>query len=140
MLYVDFIKTKSQCPFCGNRQEQIFKTEHAYLTYALAPYSKHHLLVIPNRHIESIRDMTPEETRDIDILERKALDILNKLGYKNATFLIREGTSSDKSVAHLHFHVIPQIPIGPLDNDSREREIMTEQEVMETISDIKKFL
>ena len=140
MKYKDFMAGRTECPFCGNRQEELLRLEHAYLTYSLAPYAKHHLLVVTNRHIESIKDMTPEETTEVDQLERNALDILTALGHNGTTFLVREGAGTGKSVPHLHFHVIPDIPIASVETDARERSIMTPEEVNETIADIKKFL
>ena len=140
MRYKEFLKTRPECPFCGHRQEQIFQQGQAFITYALAPYTKHHLLVVPNRHIESIREMTPEEKRDVDALEMKALDILQKLGYHNATFLVREGKSGDRSIAHVHFHVIPKIPIGDVEHNDSNRHVLTQEETDETIRDIQKSL
>ncbi|MBP7804830.1 MAG: HIT domain-containing protein [Candidatus Pacebacteria bacterium] len=140
MLYKDFMKDRTECPFCGNRQEQILKLEYGYLTYSLAPYTKHHLMVVVNRHIESVIEMTEAEVLEVNTLERIALDVLHKLGYTNATFLVREGVSGDKSVPHVHFHVIPKIAIATVETDARERRIMTEEEVEETIADIKKSL
>lgn len=141
MLYKDFMQGRTECPFCHpERQEQLLKTKHAFLTYSLAPYTKHHLMVVPNRHMESVTQMTDEEMFEVHTLERKALAILKKLGHDNATLLVREGMSSGKTIPHIHFHIIPKVLIGNLESDSRERHIMTPEEVNQTIADIKKSL
>ncbi len=137
MLYKDFLKKIKDCPFCGVSNEIILDGELSYLTYALAPYHKHHLLVLPKRHAESINDLTDEEVEEIEKFQEKGLEILRKLNYKSISILVREGDLNvNKSVKHTHFHVIPEIRIGDLDHYGMERRILEPEEVAQTISEI----
>ena len=138
--YKDFLAKLSGCPFCENKNRIIFETKNSFLTYSLWPYHKHHLLIIPKRHVESLTELNNEERKEIDSLQEKALEILKKLGYISITHLVREGNDVNKSIRHVHFHTIPNIRIGDLDHYGKERRMLNEGEINETILDIKKFL
>ncbi len=137
MLYKDFLKKISNCPFCDISDEIIIDGKLSYLTYALAPYHRHHLLVLPKRHTESIKELTAEEIDEIEELQEKGLEILKKLNYESISILVREGDLNvNKSVKHTHFHVIPEIRVGDLDHYGAERRILEPEEIAKTISEI----
>ena len=141
MLYEELRRQRKGCPFCdGTRNERLAESAHAYLTYALAPYHEHHLLVIPKRHVESINDLTDEEETDISNLEQKGIQALQKLGYESSSLLVREGSAKNRSVRHIHFHVIPEIQIGSLNSKGEERRVITKEEVEKTIREIEAVL
>ena len=132
MLYEEFLKNREgqPCPFCDHANNRILLDRpHAYLTYGLAPYHKHHLMVIPHRHVEIILDLTDEEIADMEALQEIGMRVLKKLGYRNLTILEREGDAAAKSVPHLHTHIIPNVRIGDLDHAGNPRSVMTEAEV-----------
>lgn len=141
MQYKDYIQNRSGCPFCATADRKLVRDAHAYLTYAVAPYHKHHLLVIPERHVESITELTPEEELSVSELQKTALGILTKLGYQSSTLLVREGKNSGKSVAHIHFHIVPDVVIGTLDGaHGGDRRVLSAEEIAETVLDIQKVL
>ncbi len=141
MLYKEFLNTLNDCPFCGTNNRIIVDGSHAYLTYAIAPYHKHHLLVLPKRHVESIDDLTEAELEDIDRLQDEGLRILQRLNYDSVSFLVREGPLNvNKSVRHTHYHIIPEILIGDVDHYGQERRILEENEVDEIMSEIRAVL
>lgn len=130
MKYLELLKTERGCPFCNISEEHtIIKNENATLTYSLAPYHPDHLLIVPNRHIEEILAVSPEELHDIDALQKKALELLHKLGYKNISILVREGEKTGRTIPHLHYHVIPDTVLGDLNHKGSERDILTEEEI-----------
>lgn len=120
---------RTRCPFCGKENRILRATKHAYLTYALAPYSPHHLLVIPKRHVVSFLKLTKPEEREIDGLLELGTSLFRKLKVKDFSILVRDGGNRAKSVPHLHYHLIPNHHIGDLDKDGRNRRILTEREV-----------
>lgn len=143
MKYEDFLvsEAKRPCPFCAVKAEEIVsENKTAYLTYALAPYHPDHLLVVPKRHIEHILEITPEEWTDVDILQDKGWALLQKLGYKSVSFLVREGDHSGRTVTHIHFHVIPEVRLGDLDHNGEERKILEPAEITELVSKLRKFV
>lgn len=130
MRYQTWQKTHgTQCPFCGHENKILRTTKHAYLTYALAPYSKYHLLVIPKRHVVSFLKLTRYEERDIAKLLKLGVSLLSKLKTRDLSILVRDGSNRAKTVPHLHYHIIPNHLIGDLDKDGRNRRILTEREV-----------
>jgi diadenosine tetraphosphate (Ap4A) HIT family hydrolase len=142
MLYSEFLTTMTECPFCsGTHNRVLAEREHAYLTYAYAPYHKHHLLVVPRRHVLSINDLTPEEEKEIDELQHLGLETLQKLGYVDVTLMVREGNvNENKSIDHTHYHVVPSVRIGDLDHEGNKRRTLTDEEVTKTIHDIQNVL
>jgi diadenosine tetraphosphate (Ap4A) HIT family hydrolase len=129
MLYREYLKTVKVCPFCKANKRILVSNEHAYLTYARAPYHPYHLLVIPKRHFVSFFKITKAEREDIDRLIEIGAKILKKLKYNNFSVLVREGNNSSKSVGHLHYHLIPNNRIGDLDNEGVPRKILLPAEI-----------
>ncbi len=140
MLYKDFLKELTVCPFCSNQNRFIDEREMAFLTYALAPYHKHHLLVIPKRHSEIISDLNDADNRDIDLLTNRAIGILKKLGYKNMSVLVRQGNEAGKSIPHLHYHIIPDIRLGDIDHYGKDRVILADDEISKLVNELKNLL
>ncbi|MFA6463511.1 MAG: HIT domain-containing protein [Candidatus Paceibacterota bacterium] len=137
----DFLKIPRTCPFCKPKENDILKSnKSAYLTYALAPYHKDHLLVISKRHITEILDLTDEEVCDIYELNKEALIILKKLGYKDISVLIRDGDNTMKTVDHLHYNIIPNTRLGDIDHVGVGRVILTPEEISETITRIRSVI
>jgi diadenosine tetraphosphate (Ap4A) HIT family hydrolase len=142
MLYKEYQKNLTQCPFCkeGASQEKIISQEHAYLTYSLAPYTPDHLLIIPTRHASSIFDLTEGEKIAIENLIERASRLMKKLGHENFTILVREGHNGAKSIEHLHYHIVPDIRIGDLDHAGKEREIMEKDQIEKVLARINSAL
>lgn len=136
MLYVDFLKEVCECPFCDHDKYKFIGDEHAFLTYSLAPYHPHHLLVIPKKHRLSIFDISQEEKGSIDVLLSRGMHLLRELGYDNFTVLIREGNNKARSVEHMHWHLIPNTQIGNLDTDHFKREVMNSRQIEMTVQTI----
>jgi histidine triad (HIT) family protein len=129
-----------ECPFCVGANRIIIETDKSFMTYALWPYHQHHILVIPKRHVESLTEITEVEMKDLDVLQKKALEALKNLGYSSITQLVREGNGINKSVNHVHFHTIPNIRIGDLDHYGQERMMLSEEGISKTIEDIRRYL
>lgn len=136
MLYSEYLNQLDNCPFCSFKDRLINQNKTAYLTYALAPYHKHHLLVIPKRHTESLSNLKRSEKRGIESLISKAMLIMKKLGYKDFTVIVREGDNTAKSIRHLHYHVIPNTHIGDLDHDGKLRRLLSQEEVNNLMNEI----
>lgn len=136
MKYNDYLKYTKSCPFCNSSTSRIIENSSAFLTYSIAPYHPDHLLVIPKRHVEHILDLTDLEIKDIDILEKKGLNILKKLGYINMCILVKEGDQIEKSVAHTHYHLITDVLLGDSNHIGVDREVLTEQEIHDLVSRI----
>lgn len=140
MLYTEYLTQSlgESCHFCTPHDRVFIENDEAFLTYSLAPYHKHHLLVIPKQHKKSFMELTEKEMASVWDLIRKGSAILLELGYETYTVLVREGKGrDDKSVEHVHYHIIPENHIGDLTHDGRKRSIMTPMEIQEVSQDIR---
>jgi len=141
MKYSDHLAITRDCPFCGLDSNKIIKkVQTAYLTYALAPYSKHHLLIIPNRHVENYEDLTKEEKNDIEELITEGIRFVKLLGHKGYSILLRNGEGAGKTIKHLHYHIIPSVEVGSLSGNSIERKIMTEEEIGQLLEEFNSLV
>lgn len=143
MLYDDYLRTLKNCPFCdvSNYQSQVVsENKTSALIISLAPYQKHHLLIIPKRHLERVVDISDDEISDINDLQKVAIKILYGLNYKDMSILVREGENIGKSVRHLHYHVIPNIMIGALNAHLEPRSIHTSDEIINLVDEMSSLL
>ena len=136
MLYHRYLKGLKTCPFCQSKERVLASKKHAYLTYAKAPYHKHHLLVVPKKHVVSLFAISRVEARDIDELIKLGTKILQKLEYNNFTILVREGDNSNKSIKHVHYHLIPSDPIGDLNNKGKHRVVLTDRAIKKLVDEV----
>lgn len=138
MNYTEFLKTQTTCPFCEQTVDRMIKEENnAYLTYSIAPYHKHHLLVITKRHIKNFKELEIEEINSINKLLHIGVNMLKSLEYKDYAILLRNGDNSHKSLEHLHYHIIPSVIIGDLDHRGEERIVMTNEEINQLLDEFK---
>ncbi|HEY4499178.1 MAG TPA: HIT domain-containing protein [Candidatus Paceibacterota bacterium] len=140
MQYKDLVKTFDGCPFCKVPERQILREGPlSYTIINIAPYHKHHSMIIPKRHIEKILDATDKENKEMLAGIKQGIEALNKLGYKSYVAMIHEGGIgvTGGSVPHLHYHLIPDTPIGMLEKDHEAREIIPETEMATVKQDLK---
>ncbi len=142
MKYTEYIDTLpvGTCPFCASDDRRLIENETAYVTYALAPYHKHHLLIIPKDHKKSFLHLSPEEHIDIQDLAQKSSRLLRYLGYENFTMMVREGAEGARSVEHLHYHFIPNVRLGDLDHANGARNVMSDEEVQSLIVELRSVI
>ena len=138
MLYEEHLKTLKSCPFCVLEPDDraFLERPHAWLTYARAPYHKHHLLAIPKRHVVSFFEINADERKELDELVLLGAIALKKLNYTNFSILVREGVESNKIVPHLHYHIVPNIHMGDLDHMGQPRLMLEEKDVLTLREDI----
>ena len=142
MKYTEYVETLpiGTCPFCASDDRRLVENETAYVTYALAPYHKHHLLIIPKEHKRSFFEVSKEEWVDILDLAQTSSRILRYFGYENFSLMVREGKGGDKSVEHLHYHLIPNARLGDLDHANKARSILTREEIQALVVEMNKAI
>jgi len=141
MEYREYLKTLTRCPFCFEIEDRfIQKNDQAILTYSLAPYHKHHLLIVPKRHVENLCDLTWEENVSIMALIVTGLNILNKLDHHDCTVLARDTLSHGKSIPHLHYHIIPGGEIVDVSINTISREVLNKSDEDVLLEELKAAL
>ena len=75
----------------------------------LTPIAPGHTLVLPIAHVTDIFDAAPRVLAQSMALVRRVADAMRSaLGAEGVNILNASGPSSEQSVPHLHFHVIPR--------------------------------
>lgn len=96
-----------ECPFCDLTEEvklistgnvSLVANKYAYQYWDFMKVTDH-LLLIPNRHVESMGEFTPEE-------KQEAIDIIADYELKGYNIYARSTISTIKSVPHQHTHLI----------------------------------
>jgi diadenosine tetraphosphate (Ap4A) HIT family hydrolase len=139
MKYTDYLHSlpTGSCPFCASDDRRLIENRSAYVTYALAPYHRHHLLIIPKEHRKSFLHLSQTEYDDIQDLAQKSARLLRFLGYENFTLMVREGFEKGESVEHLHYHFIPNVHLGDLDHATAPRNVMTDIELTSLVTELR---
>lgn len=137
MNYKEFRKTLSGCPFCDLPKDEILEeNSSAAVLMSRAPYIKYHLLVVPKKHVVNLVELSEEQRKELFELVFWAQDKIQKK-YKNFSTLYREGDKVGKSIPHAHFNIVPNILLGPINGDFRDRHIYTDKEYSRVIEEFK---
>ena len=99
------------CPFCNiigkkllidiSKYWVVFEDEY--------PVSPGHCLIVPNRHVESILELTADELKalyEVIVNIRHYIKIVHNPDGFNIG--VNEGRAAGQTVSHLHIHVIPR--------------------------------
>ena len=73
------------------------------------PYNPGHVMLIPRRHLEDVRDLRRAEQRELHDLQACTLDVLEQ-AYAPHGFNVgfNLGKTAGASLPHLHLHVVPR--------------------------------
>lgn len=107
--YNDIWQSVGKCVFCDLNDKYVFYEENGVvMTIALYAYIDGHMMIIPRRHVRSVKELTPEEWETM----RKFMYIAKKLirdvhGIKGMQIIQKDGAEAQSTVEHIHFHCIP---------------------------------
>lgn len=88
----------------------LFRGASCFVILNLYPYNNGHLMVVPNRHVATLADATPEELGELMRLTRVAEMVLTE-AYRPQGMNVgmNLGRAAGAGVAdHLHIHVVPR--------------------------------
>jgi len=115
------LSSEEPCVFCAyikrNNDKQKFvlqRYKHHFIILNLFPYTKGHLLIIPNQHVKQLSDLSNEERHDLIDLVDESINILNQtLKPGGINVGINLGEVAGASVPdHLHIHILPRYKNG----------------------------
>lgn len=105
-------QTVGRCVFCDHDETQkhheIYEENDVYMTVPAYAYVDGHLLVIPRRHVTSVKELTSvewEAMRKMFYLAKKMIRDIH--GIKGMQIVQKDGADAQSTVEHLHFHCIP---------------------------------
>lgn len=100
-----------KCVFCDLRDKYIIHEENGMvLTVALFAYIDGNLMIVPRRHVKSVKELTEAEWETARKLMYIAKKIIRKVhGIKGLQYILRDGGIEAQSTVsdHLHIHIIP---------------------------------
>lgn len=75
----------------------------------LYPYNPGHMMVVPQRHVETVTALDDSEVLEMHRIQCQVLEVLQTL-YTPTGFNLgcNLGTSSGASIPHLHQHIVPR--------------------------------
>ncbi|KAG8726082.1 hypothetical protein FRC12_023724 [Ceratobasidium sp. 428] len=75
----------------------------------LKPIVPGHVLVVPNRVVPRLSDLSPEEVADVFCTVQRVGDLVQK-AYKSEALTIacQDGPAAGQSVPHVHVHILPR--------------------------------
>jgi histidine triad (HIT) family protein len=97
-----------ECVFCDIVREgtYIAKTKGAVAIRDINPQAQTHVLVIPERHVESFREISAFSASELKRFLEFIADVAAEVGLTDYQVLVNVGRSAGQTVFHLHWHVI----------------------------------
>lgn len=103
--------TVGKCVFCDLREKYIIMEENGMvMTVALFAYIDGNVMIMPRRHVKSVKELTADEWETARKMMYIAKKMIRKIyGIKGIQYIIRDGGIDAQSTVsdHLHIHVIP---------------------------------
>lgn len=94
------------CPFCDlSQHEIIYQDDFCFGVVILEPVKDGHLMVLPKRHVETLSDLKPEESKAIADLLDKFKKALMDLYDDDPMILMNTGSHGTQP--HIHIHILP---------------------------------
>ena len=88
----------------------VHRGNHAFIIMNLFPYNTGHMMVVPNRKVQTLDELTPDERAEIMELTSVATEVANRvLRCDGFNIGLNIGTIAGAGIAdHLHLHVVPR--------------------------------
>lgn len=103
--------TVGKCVFCDLRDKYIFYEENGVvMTVALYAYIDGNCMIIPRRHVKSVKELTDSEWQTMRKMMYIAKKIIRKVhNIKGLQYILRDGGIVAQSTVsdHLHMHCVP---------------------------------
>lgn len=98
-----------KCAFCDLRDKYVFHEENGVvMTVALYAYIDGHFMIIPRRHVRSVKELTPEEWETMRKMFYIAKKLIRKVhGIRGMQIVQKDGVEAQSTVEHIHFHCVP---------------------------------
>ena len=100
------------CIFCNKKNCKVIASTKHFFTIrdTVYPVTKHHTLIITNRHVEDFFDLTRDEMSELDEVLKRQKKELKRIDKKISAFNVgvNVGKDAGQSIMHCHVHLIPR--------------------------------
>lgn len=100
------------CPFCDPqiiKKQLLLKTTSEFVLYNIRKTTKGRCLVIPKRHVQTIRDLPKLELQSliqtVQLVSKRLFSYLHPTGLN---YGFNEGWNAGQEIEHFHFHILPR--------------------------------
>ena len=104
--------SQEDCIFCNKTNCKVISATKNFFIIrdTVYPVTKHHTLIITNRHVSDFFELTKEEMTELDEILKKQKKELNKLDEEISGFNVgvNIGKDAGQSIMHCHLHLIPR--------------------------------
>lgn len=102
------------CLFCelARDGEHVRKGDGFVAIRDIAPKAPTHLLVIPERHLESFREIGELGADESAALLRFVAETAQEAGLEDYRVVVNVGQEAGQTVFHLHWHILGGEPLG----------------------------
>lgn len=93
---------------------KVYEDDDVYAFRDIAPTAPTHILIIPKAPLDSLNELTEDDTRIAGKLLLTAAKLAKQLGFENDGYrcVINTGENAGQSVPHLHLHLLAGRPFG----------------------------
>lgn len=88
-------------------EQIVIKSQSSYILVNIRPFLPYHMLVVPIRKVNRLRDLMMDEYIDLMSLLKQGIDALDSLGTA-WTVVVQDGEDAGQTVKHVHIHLIPR--------------------------------
>jgi len=124
------------CLFCREQilEKSFFATAHFSAFYNIAPILPGHSLIVPNRHCESLFELSDNELSEMMCFARNITKVLQSVFECDGfDWTLQDGVSAGQTVPHLHLHIIPRKPMDISDgNNWYSKTIQNEKQMLDS--------
>jgi ATP adenylyltransferase len=115
LAYVTASHALTDCIFCDacshpEAELVLLRGRHCFVILNLYPYNNGHLMVVPNRHIGALADLSPDEQAGLMAMTRLAEMALTEAYHPQGINVgINLGKAAGAGIEnHLHIHLVPR--------------------------------
>jgi bis(5'-adenosyl)-triphosphatase len=123
----------NNCSFCRKEifEKSFCTTSRFSAFYNIAPILPGHSLIIPNKHYESLFELSDEELSEMMVFARKITSVLKTVFNSDGfDWTIQDGISAGQTVPHLHLHIIPRVTKDLRDGDEWYNHISENESIL----------
>lgn len=108
-VYDQIWQNTGKCVFCDLKDKYIVYEENGVaLTIAVFAYIDGHMMIVPRRHVRSVKELTPDEWETMRKLMYLAKKMIREThGIKGMQIVQKDGSVAQSTVEHIHFHCVP---------------------------------
>ena len=104
--------SQEDCIFCNKTNCKVISTTNNFFVIrdTAYPVTKHHTLIITNRHVADFFKLTKEEMIELDKILKDQKKELKKIDEEISGFNVgvNIGKDAGQSIMHCHIHLIPR--------------------------------